>query len=154
MVFAKKWYVKLVEDDGVEDKVEMIAYANQNRHKPSILGRKRKFKDIDTSSAYHDLRLFNEAKSDNSIYMGASEVDKVFVRNGGKHHLYIGIPVFCDSKKMIGLLEVVGLDDSMLGCTSREELDEATNKFLVPYANVFLLLHKMEKALLVGTAKK
>ena len=147
-------YVKLVEGDGAEDKVEMIAYANQNRHKPSIFGIKRKFKGIDKSSAYHDLCLFDEAKSDNRIYMRASEVDGVFVRNKGKHHLYIGIPVFCDSKKMIGLLEVVGLDDSMLGCTSREELDEATNKFLVPYANVFLLLHKMEKALLVGTSKK
>lgn len=147
-------YVKLVEGDGVEDKVEMIAYANQARHKPSVFGRKRKFKDIDISSAYHDLRLFNEAKSDNSIHMGVSEVDEVFVRNKGRHHLYIGIPVFCDNKKMIGLLELVGLDDSMLGCTSREELEEATNKFLVPYANVFLLLHKMEKALLVGTSKK
>lgn len=106
------------------------------------------------SSAYYDLCLFTEAKSDNSIYMGTSEVDKVFVRSRGKYHLYIGIPVFCADKKMIGLLEVVGLDDSMLSCASKEELDEATNKFLVPYAKIFLLLHKMEKALLVGTSKK
>lgn len=55
---------------------------------------------------------------------------------------------------MIGLLEVVGLDDSMLSCASKEELDKATNKFLLPYAKIFLLLHKMEKALLVGTLKK
>ena len=52
---------------------------------------------------------------------------------------------------MIGLLEIVGLDNSMLSCVSKEELEEVTNKFLVPYANVFLLLHKMERALLVGT---
>lgn len=144
-------YIKLVEGDGVENKVEMIAYANQNKHKPSILGVQRQFKDIDLATAYHDLCLFSAAKSDNNICMGVTEVDKIFVRNKGKHHLYIGIPVFCDNNKMIGLLEIVGLDDTMLGCITKEELEEVTNKFLVPYANVFLLLHKMEKALLVGT---
>ena len=54
---------------------------------------------------------------------------------------------------MIGLLEVIGFDDTKLGCVTREEAEEITNKYLVPYANVFLLLHKMEKALLAGTSR-
>lgn len=146
-------YVKLIED-GAEDQVEMIAYANQNRHKPTVFGKKRRFKGIDLERSYHDLCLFNKARSDNDIAMGADEVNKIFVQNkgnAGKRVLYIGIPVFCDNRKMIGLLEIVGLDNSMLSCTSKEELEEATNKFLVPYASVFLLLHKMERALLAGT---
>jgi len=147
-------YVRLIEDGAAEDTVEMIAYANQNRHKPTVFGKRRPFKNIDLDSAYHDLCLFHRAKSDNDIAMGPEEVDKIFVQqkgNSGKRFLYIGIPVFCDNKKMIGLLEIVGLDNSMLSCVSKEELEEVTNKFLVPYANVFLLLHKMERALLVGT---
>lgn len=147
-------YVKLIEDDGAEDQVEMIAYANQNRHKPTVFGKKRCFKGIDLDSSYHDLCLFNKARSDNDIAMGTDEVNEIFVQNkgnAGKRFLYIGIPVFCDNRKMIGLLEIIGLDNSMLSCISKEELEEATNKFLVPYASVFLLVHKMERALLAGT---
>ncbi len=148
-------YVRLIEDENTEDTVEMIAYANQNRHKPTIYGKKRRFKDIDLNSAYHDLCLFYKARSDNDIAMGPDEVDKIFIQpkgHSGKTFLYIGIPVFCDNKKMIGLLEITGLDNTMLNCVSREELEEVTNKFLVPYANVFLLIHKMERALLAGTS--
>lgn len=147
-------YVKLIEDGGAEDQVEMIAYANQNGHKPTVFGKRRKFKGIDLNSAYHDLCLFNRARSDNDIAMGTEEVNKIFVQNkgnAGKRFLYIGIPVFCDNRKMIGLLEIIGLDNSMLSCISKEELEEATNKFLVPYASIFLLVHKMERALLAGT---
>lgn len=147
-------YVKLIEDDCKEDQVEMIAYANQNRHKPTVFGQRRHFKDIDLNRSYHDLCLFNKARADNDIAMGVDEVNKIFIQNkgnAGKRFLYIGIPVFCDNRKMVGLLEIVGLDDSMLGCISKEELEEATNKFLVPYASVFLLVHKMERALLAGT---
>lgn len=143
-------YISLIED-GLENKVKMISFANQNRHRPSIYDIPRQFKDIAIASAYRDLQLFNSAKSDTDIYMGSDEVDKALVRNNGRRQLYLGIPVFCDNKKMIGLLEIVGYDNSMLGCLTRAELEEVANKFLVPYANIFLLLHKMEKALLAGT---
>lgn len=145
-------YVKLVEGDGREDSIQMIAYANQNSHRPSIFKQKRKFKNSNMSKAYCDERLFSKDKSDVSIYMGTAEVNKNLFNNRGRRHLYIGIPVFCDNKKMIGLLEVVGMDETMLGCISRDELEEITSRFLVPYSKVFLLLHKMEKALLVGTS--
>ena len=131
----------------------MFEYANQNRQAPSVYDKPRQFKDIDIKTAYHDVKLFSEGKSDIDIRMGVKEVDDVFLRGRGKYHLYIGIPVFCDDKKMIGLLEVIALDETMLGCTTKEELEEIVSKYLVPYANIFLLMHKMEKALLVGTSK-
>lgn len=146
-------FVRLIEE-GDESEVEMVAYANQNRRKPTVFGKKRSFKNIDLHSAYHDLCLFYEAKSDIDIVMGVEEVAKVFVQNKGtikKRHLYIGIPVICDNRKMIGLLEIVGMDESMLNCITREEVEEVVSKFLVPYAYMFLLIHKMEKALLAGT---
>jgi len=150
-------YVKLVENDPKQDKVQMIAFSNQNKHKPAVFNKVRQFKDIDPENAFHDLCLFRDAKADNDIRFTQDEVDTVFAqtakgnKNKGKYHIYIGIPVFCDNRKMIGLLEIVGFDDTRLGCITREEVEEITNKYLVPYANVFLLLHKMEKALLAGT---
>ena len=152
-------YVKLLESDADQGKVQMIAYANQNRHKPSVFNVVRQFKNINPENAFHDLCLFREAKADNDIRFSQEEVDEVFAqtskgnKNKGKYHLYIGIPVFCDNRKMIGLLEVIGFDDTRLGCATREEAEEIANKYLVPYANVFLLMHKMEKALLAGTSR-
>ena len=146
-------YIKLIEDGEDNGKIKMYEYANQGRKPPSIYDKVRQFKDVDLKTAYHDAQLFFEGKSDIDIRKGVNEVDEVFLRGKGKYHLYIGIPVFCDNKKMIGLLEVVGLDETMLGCTTKEELEEVANKYLVPYANIFLLMHKMEKALLVGTSK-
>lgn len=152
-------YIRLIEDDNCEDKIEMIAYANQNRHKPTIFKKKRQFKNVDLKNAYHDICLFEKAKSDSDIRVGVDEVNSIFAydskeksnKNREKYHLYVGIPVFCDNRKMIGLLEVVGLDDTKFKCITRQEVEEVANKFLVPYANIFLLLHKMEKALLAGT---
>lgn len=40
-------YIRLVEGGNIEDEVEMIAYANQNRHKPTIFKKRRKFKGVD-----------------------------------------------------------------------------------------------------------
>lgn len=151
-------YVKLVENDFYQNKVQMIAYANQNMHKPSVYNKKRLFKGIETSSAFHDLCLFHKAKSDNDIRFTKEEVNEVFQHsskgneNIEKYQFYIGIPVFCDNRKMVGLLEVVGFDDTKLGCLTRQEMEEKANKYLVPYANMILLLHKMEKALFAGTA--
>lgn len=144
-------YIKLIEDRFEQDSVKMVAYANPTHSKPKIFNKVRSFKDIDTDSAYHDLILFNQGNSNLSIGMGVNEVDEMFIHNKKHYHMYIGIPVFCNDTKMIGLLEIVGCDDSMLGCLTKAELEDFTNKFLVPYAKMLLLLHKMEKALLAGT---
>lgn len=155
-------YVALIEGTEKENEIKMIAYANQDQHKPSIFQVNRRFKEINLDNAYHDVQLFHEGRSDIEILVGVEEVNKVFAyssrvrrnENMGKYHLYIGIPVFCADKKMIGLLEVVGLDKTYFSCKTKEEIEEFVYKFLAPYSKVFLLLHKMEKALLAGTQNK
>jgi len=155
-------YVALIEGTEKENEIKMIAYANQDQHKPSIFQVNRRFKETNLDNAYHDVQLFHEGRSDIEILVGVEEVNKVFAyssrarrnENMGKYHLYIGIPVFCADKKMIGLLEVVGLDKTYFNCKTKEEIEEFVYKFLAPYSKVFLLLHKMEKALLAGTQNK
>lgn len=68
-------------------------------------------------------------------------------RNQGKYNQYIAVPVFCHDDKMIGLLEVACLNDARLGIT-KQEVEEMAKKFLAPYSFIFLLLHKLERALL------
>ena len=149
-------YVRLIEGKGSEDNVELIAFANQNNTTPAIFKKPRKFRNIKRKHAYHDLWLFNRSRSDLDIVIGVENVNQIFRHSAnedalGKYHLYVGIPVFCANRKMVGLLEIVGLDDTRFNCVTDEEIEEVANKFLVPYANIFLLLHKMEKALLAGS---
>lgn len=148
-------YVRLIEDNTLENQVFINAYANQNSTPPSLYNKKRNIDDINENS-YHDLYLFKKGSSDIDIIIGKEFIEKKFgyssksERNQKKYNQYIGIPVLCDNEKMVGLLEVVSLQNAIFG-TTEKEVREVADKYLIPYSNIFLLLHKMEKALLVGT---
>lgn len=86
--------------------------------------------------------------------MGVGEVNKVVVNNNGRFHLHIGIPVFCEEDKMIGLIDIFGTDDSFLGSHNEEELKERINKFIVPFISIAVLLHKIERAIFLGATTK
>lgn len=153
-------YVALDERSPKEKpSIKMVAFANKNMHKPSVFGKLRQVvSEEDGKKPYYDALLFCSGKADNVIKWGAEEVNDIFryptteeqEKHRGKYQLYIAVPVFCDNRKMVGLLQIVGMDNSSLGCITRQELEEITDKLLVPYANIFLLFHKMEKALLAG----
>lgn len=147
-------YVRLVEE-GDQDEVYMNAYFNQNMSEPSIHKKRRK---IQNKAGYHDLELFQKNKSDIEIVLGNEKIRELFSwetnesrrRSSKKYNQFIAIPVFCskeDGGKMVGLLEIVCLNDTELAKTE-EEIKEIVSKYFVPYAYLLLLLHKLEKAIL------
>lgn len=148
-------YVRLIEDKKPEIEICMNGFANQNMHKPSIYNKKRRI-DNDDYRNYHDVDLFRTGKSDIDIIIGRDKINDVFSystkqsreKNRKKYNQYIAIPVICDDEKMIGLLEIVCLNDTMLAQTEKEAL-ELASKYFVPYSYLMLLLHKLEKALIV-----
>ena len=153
-------YVKRAENEKQSiSGVVLNAFANQNMQHPQIYNICRPLENAGME-CYHDIELFNENNSDINTLADKEEIDAVFgysskekrMANKEKYSQYIAIPVFCDgtTMKMIGLLEITSLYGSTLGI-NKEELKEIANKYFVPYAYMFLLLHKMEKALLVGT---
>ena len=148
-------YVRLNEKNEKDKEVYMNAFFNQNLSEPSI---HKKMRKIDAKNGYHDLKLFQINKSDIEIVMGKEEIQKIFtyetnerrLKNQDKYNQYIAIPIFCSKEnggKMVGLLEIVCLHDTAI-TNSREELQEIVSKYLVPYAYLLLLLHKLEKALI------
>lgn len=153
-------YVKLEEDTKPEIEISMNAFANQDMHKPSIYGIKRRI-DTDDDRNYHDVELFRLGKSDIEVIIGSEKIDEVFSynskqdrkKNKKKYNQYIAIPVFCNDTKMIGLLEIVCLNETQLGI-NEVEVREIASKYLVPYSYLMLLLHKLEKALIVKPTKK
>lgn len=151
-------YVKLIEGEPKEDNVMLVAYANQNQHKPTIYNVKRCFDGTDDDGhVFHDLELFKRNTADTEVIIGSEKIEETFAfrskdsrnKNKGRYTQYVGVPLFCDNRKMVGLLEVVSFQGSDLGITEKE-IEEVANKYLIPYANFILLLHKLEKALVTG----
>lgn len=146
-------YVKLNEH--TKDEIEMCSFYNSTFQKPKLLNKKRSLSKED-SIQYFDMTMFKNNSAETKVLHGSKEINIYFYRsNEGKQHhpnkynQYIAIPVFCDKQKMIGLLQIACLYDCSLAEDSTVLL-EIANKYFVPYANLFLLLHKMSKALKLG----
>lgn len=145
-------------DESVKPEIEIYAnsYANKDKSRPSVYGKKRSIQD----DSYHDVELFKQNQSDIEVIIGSEEIDKVFGhrtkdkrnKNKKKYNQYIAIPVFCNDEKMVGLFEIVCLNKANLGDTE-EEVREIISKYFVTYAFVMLVLHKLEKALVAQPQK-
>lgn len=142
-------YVKLVEEASNQDEkyISLCGYHHPTRNGPKILGKPRLVED----EAYHDASLFNSESDQPDIQLDASAVQGVFKDGDGKDYSqYLGIPVFCSTQKktskMIGLLQVVCHGNSTLA-ENEDEMKTLANTFFTPYAYMFLLLYKMDKAL-------
>lgn len=141
-------YIRRSINSNNEDIIFMNAYANKGNSRPTILKKQRLLK----SDKYYDAHLFRAQKSDVNVLINAERIDEKFSYPNGRgtaYNQYVSIPIMCGIK-MIGLLEVVSLNGTQFGLSELEIL-ELANKFLVPYARMFLLLHKTERALLLGT---
>ena len=144
-------YDRLVVDRKPEELIYTNAYANKNKRKPSIYLQKRKFVEDD----YHDSELFRAGESDLEVVIGTDEIDKIFGhrskdkrnKNKNKYSQYIAIPVLCNDEKMVGLFEIICLNNTKLGDT-KEEVEEIVSRYFIPYSFLLLVLHKLEKALL------
>ena len=146
-------YVKLDESCKEAEFVILNAFANKTGSRPDIYNQRRPI--VDTNS-YHDIELFREGKSDIEAVSDKAEVSKIFRDGKGKdkdkYEQYIGIPVLCDDTKMIGLLQIICVDGSTLG-NDKKELEEFAGKYLIPFTNLLLLFHKVEKVLRFKSVK-
>ena len=141
-------YVRRGKNAKKQDIIRMNAYANTGNSMPGLWCKER----IVSEDTHYDAQLFKAGKGDVKVLIDEKSIDEKFSYPKGKgtaYKQYVSVPIMCN-KKMIGLLEVASFGEARMGLT-KEEVLELTNKFLVPYARMFLLLHKTEKALLVGT---
>lgn len=154
-------YDRLIEDDATEEYVVTVAYANKKKIKPSIYKIKRKIRENDKDTqVFHDIDLFNKKSADIEILVDSDEIDAAFGyetkeqrnKNKKKYSQYIAIPVFCNENKMIGLIEIVCLNNTKLA-NDKEEIDDIISRFIIPYSYLTLVFHKMERALVAKPLK-
>jgi len=149
-------YVKLNENNSGE--IQLYAYRNQSNQSPTLLNKTRNFLNTE-AVMYYDMKMFQRNRAETKVLYGSENINIHFFRtsedlekNLKKYKEYVAIPVFCNNQKMVGLLQIACLEDCSLA-ENEAILKEVANKFFVPYANLFLLLHKMNKALHLGIDK-
>lgn len=148
-------YVRLDESECPAKKIYLNSFANRTHLKPSIFGKKRMFSEENPTS-YHDADLFRKGSSEIEIVIGSENIDNIFAYTDKSSHAdgkkkysqYIAIPVFCNDEKMVGLLEIVALNDAKIGLNA-EEVREVALKYFVPQSYLFLLLYTLECSMLV-----
>lgn len=152
-------YVKMTES-GSRGKthryVNLCAYYNLSERPPRLFKINR---DLATKSQYYDAKLFIENNSEIIILKNSEEIRKHFVLHPDKEYdyeQYIGIPIVCESKqggKMVGLLEIVCHSGCIIS-NNKKTIRDYVDRFFSPYAQLLLLLFKMEKALKAMPANK
>ena len=146
-------YVKLIESDWQKQeqakRICLCGHYHPTRNGPKILGKRR----IISEDGYRDAQLFFSNVDDPDILLDEGEIKKAFKLRQEKtydYSQYLGIPVFCltseNTSKMVGLLEIICHGKSVLS-HSRDNIASMANHLFAPYAYLFLLLFKMEKAL-------
>ena len=148
-------YVKL--NESVSEKGNVHKYANMCAHYHPASSRNPKVfrvnRDLSArKDKYHDVNLLADGNGDVNILMNSQEISRYFKLQRYKDYdysQYIGIPIICDSTnqgKMVGLLEIVCHGDSIIS-NEKEKILQYVNCFFAPYAQLLLLLFKLEKAL-------
>lgn len=152
-------FVKLFETGRNKQKhkyANLCAYYNPTNSTPAIYKVNR---DVSAKNIYYDAQMFIRNNAAPSILLNKEEIKKSFYlkRNHPcEYSQYIGIPVFCDTTnggKMIGLLEIVCKNDCILA-NDRNKIEDYINRFFTPYAQLLLLLYKIEKALKATPKRK
>lgn len=149
-------YVSLVEKQEKgkkKSRIKLCGFYHPTKSSPSLYNENRSILRLDRDrKLYHDAELFIRSKSDVDILLTPEEINIAFASLPANHDYcqYIGIPVMCeasdDENKMVGLLEIVCHND----CIISDDIDTIKSyvaNFFQPYASLFLLLFKCDKAL-------
>lgn len=137
-------YVKLKENDN--NKIKTVGFHNNTLTAPRVFDKERL---IDDEHGYFDTKLFKKADSAICTIDNSQKIFELFEYENredknGKYSQYVALPVFCNDKKMIGLLQVVSYRNSMIADDS-EKLERIAKRYLVTYANFFAFYQKWKK---------
>lgn len=111
---------------------------------PEIKGARQ---PIENLSNYYYAQLFLSRNASVVALPTPEEISKRFYfpkSDGNKYSQYIAVPVMCSNHKMIGLLQIAALKNSIIAETE-QELIAIANDYLAPLATLAMLMNKIEK---------
>ena len=139
-------YVKRHDED--ENIIELVGCSNTIHEPPNSYRVPRNIHEVDSKC---DAKMFVKNSAHRIIKLTPDEVDKVLVYNDREHdsgriEQIAFVPVMCEKKKMVGLLELVAYKGTIIASTDAE-MDKIVLKARILYTTL-LLLQKSEKAAL------
>lgn len=139
------YYVKATNDQGTE--IKMVGCANDLGNVPDPYMISKPVRE--GPNEYFDVKMFARKSLKAEYRLNKQDVDNAFYyadreKESGKCEQFLFIPVSCDKKKMIGMIEIMVASDYKI---AEQESDmKNIQKLLKVYSSIFVLLHKAEKA--------
>ena len=131
--------------------IKMIAYGNSNQLSPGVFNNKYY---LDEARRYYHARIFAENTSQISILKSRQEVGVNLLKiKGDSNHIkqYIGIPIFCERKGIVSLLQISSDTEGLFGRT-----EEEIKEFMVPflgYVHILAVYHQLCELLILLSKK-
>lgn len=104
---------------------------------------------MSSNKDFYAVKIFNKNLSSPTILTTSEEIKEKFVFSEDKkehpnYTQYVGIPIHCDSNKMVSLLQICSLNDAYIG-NNKKDIADIINNFILPFTYFALMNNKMEK---------
>ena len=107
----------------------------------------RHFSEFDAQKHYFG-KIFAANSPDTLYLLDANEIAINFFFQSmyaiNKYSQYIGIPIYCESEGVFGLLQITTLNGAHISI-KQEELEHLINAYIMPYVNMLKLAHGYKK---------
>lgn len=114
---------------------------DNNSHRPKSY---RGFVSEEDAEGSYYKKIFDSAPTSARILPTRAEIERNFVEcNDVKFSQYIAIPITCKHNRMVGLLQIVAYDKSIIA-TNKKVLKALCNDYFSVFANLMLLCDKYE----------
>lgn len=143
-------FVSYREDSLGEQWVHMISHSNPESTRPTACKTEMKLSECE----YHYAQLIKDKYSDIEIAENNNEIQKIFKKTSKtsdltKYTQYIAIPVYCTSKKLLGIFQVVTKYNYIIE-NDKLKLLHFTTENIIPYSNLIVLIDKIYKGLYIS----
>lgn len=128
--------------------VKMIACSDPSSSRPHIYGVEEALENC----VYYYKDIIEEANPDVVVIADKLKVQQLFKKKNrntdiSKYSQYVAVPIICSENKIQGILQVDIKNDKKIKETEAE-LMTFSKAYIMPYGNLLLLIHKIEKGLL------
>lgn len=146
-------FVTYKKDDKGEEWVKMSSHSNPESTRPNACKDEEKLSEC----IYHYADLIKEELSDIEIAINNEEIKRIFKMAStrtdlNKYTQYIAIPLYCKSRKLLGIFQIVTKYGYIIE-NDRLEMEKFVTDSVIPYSNLIVLIDKIYKGLYVNPTK-
>lgn len=127
--------------DGKKGYTMLSRVANDTSHKPKTY---RNFVGEDDAAGYCYKKIFDEAPSRPMILPDKKAIGRMFKdADAVPYTQYIGLPIICKENRVVGVLQIVAYNDSIIA-KQKKALNKLCDDYFCVFATLMLLIDKYE----------